>query len=62
MTTTKALAFFRGIVRPLATLVLVVILAAGFWIGKVSADQFLPIVTIVIGFWFGERTKSGKES
>lgn len=44
------------ITRPLVTITFAAVLAVGFMQGKVSQEQFIPIVTITIGFWFGQRT------
>lgn len=42
-------------VRPLVTLMLVLTMCAGFWAGKITADQFGGAATLAIGFWFGSR-------
>ena len=49
----------RSLVRPTVTWLFAVTLCAGFFIGKISADQFLGVAGIAIGAWFGGRT-SGK--
>lgn len=67
--TDKLLAFIRGIVRPVATLTVVFVLAWGFievlsskplpgeiYVGIISA--FLGITGTVIGVWFGGRNAS----
>lgn len=41
--------------RPLVTILLAAVLGWGFIIGRVSADQFVPIVGMVLAFWFGSR-------
>lgn len=51
----------RSMVRPTVTWLLTITLCAGFFAGKINADQFLGIAGIAIGAWFGGRT-SGKSS
>lgn len=41
--------------RPLVTITFAVVLAVGFILGKVTQEQFIPIVTMVVAFWFGQR-------
>lgn len=47
------------LVRPTITWLFAITLCAGFFLGKISADQFLGIASLAIGAWFGSRqTKS----
>lgn len=45
-----------GLVRPACTLLLTSVLCYGFIVGKIPQEQFIPIVVMVIGFWFGTRS------
>lgn len=45
----------NAVTRPLVTIFLVGMLAWGFIQGKLTGEQVVPIVTMVIGFWFGQR-------
>lgn len=50
----------RAAVRPLVTLLMAGAIIVGFFSGSVSADQFLPIATAPILFWFGSRAHKGE--
>jgi len=50
----------RSLVRPIVTFGVVAALIYGFVIKLIVADVFLPVVTIIIGFWFAERTAGKK--
>ncbi len=46
----------RGVVRPAVTLMLAAGVVAGFFLGKLSAEQFMSVAMLVIGFWFVSRS------
>jgi heme O synthase-like polyprenyltransferase len=46
----------NSITRPLVTIMFAAVLAYGFLSGHVTQEQFIPLVTAVVGFWFGQRT------
>lgn len=50
----------NSLTRPLVTLTLTAVLAGGVLSGRVSQDQFMPIVAMVIAFWFGSRQGESK--
>lgn len=50
----------RTAVRPVVTMLFAGAFVAGFFLGKVSQDAFVPVVGMVIGFWFQSRTKAGE--
>ena len=39
-------------VKTIVTLIITVCLAVGFLRGQISVDLFMPIVTLVLGFYF----------
>jgi hypothetical protein len=45
--------------KSIITIVLIGLLAYGFIVGKITSEQFLPILTMVITFYFAK--KSNKE-
>ena len=47
----------RGLVRPVVALAMAGAIVAGFFLGKLTPDQFLPVATAPILFWFGSRSK-----
>lgn len=49
----------QGLTRPVVTLLFAVALVAGFFVGRISGDQFLPIAIAVVSYWFGSR-QAGK--
>jgi hypothetical protein len=51
----------RALVRPVTVYVFVAAVVVGFGAQRLSADQFLPLATLAIGFYFGDRSarKSG---
>ena len=49
---------FRGFVRPLVTYAIVASLIYGFVTKLVTAEVFVPIVMMVIVFWFESREKT----
>lgn len=47
-------------VKTIVTLVLISVFAALAWDGRISEAEFLPIVTLVMGFYFSKpETKDG---
>ena len=48
----------RTLVRPVVTVIMSLAICAGFFSGKLSADQFMPVASAVMLFWFGSRTKA----
>ena len=50
----------RSLVRPIVTFGVVAALIYGFVTKLIAADVFLPVVTIIIGFWFAERAAEKK--
>jgi len=44
-----------SLTRPLVTIGLVAALIYGFLIGRIGGEQFFTVVTMVVGFWFGQR-------
>ena len=47
---------FSGYVRPVVTLTLTAALIGGFFLRIIPSDAFIPMVGMVIGFWFQSRT------
>ena len=45
----------NAVTRPLVTVGLVGALIYGFLIGRIGGEQFFTVVTMVVGFWFGQR-------
>lgn len=45
----------QTLVRPLVTLVLTAGLLGGFLTGKIGAEAYLSVNSVVIGFWFSQR-------
>lgn len=43
--------------KSIITIVLVGLLAYGFVVNKITAEQFLPILTMVMTFYFAKPTK-----
>jgi len=48
-------AFVRTLTRPVATFALVGTACAGFFMDKIPADTFVPLVTAATAFWFAAR-------
>lgn len=46
----------RSAVRPLVTLALTLGVVGGFFTGKLSAEQFMSIALMAIGFYFVDRS------
>lgn len=51
----------RSSVRPLVTMALTGAFIAGFFLGRIPQDAFVPMVSVVVGFWFQSRTQGGGE-
>lgn len=49
----------RGLVRPLLTVGGFSAITVGFLTGRVSVELYLPIVSMMIGYWFAARTPPG---
>ena len=47
--------FIRGLVRPLATFMLVATIVYGFVVGVIGPTEMIAMVGPVLGYWFGER-------
>ena len=41
-------------VKRIIALIITIALVAGFGVGTISGEQFLPLATMVIGFYFGK--------
>lgn len=52
----------RKLVRPIVTLVLTGAAVYGFVVKLISADVFIPLVTMVFTFWFVDRTKKKEKT
>lgn len=46
---------FDQLVRPMVTLALTGAFIWGFILDKIDAQNFVPVVIMAIGFWFGAR-------
>jgi hypothetical protein len=47
---------FRELIRPCITALFACAFVAGFFIGKIPQDAFIPLAGMVIGFWFQSRS------
>jgi hypothetical protein len=45
----------RSLVRPIITILFALGLIGGFFLNRVTADQFLPIAGAVLLWWFADR-------
>jgi hypothetical protein len=45
----------RSLVRPVCTIALTVALVVGFFVGKVSSEQFYTLASAVLLWWFADR-------
>ena len=54
----RFLQLLRGGVRPVLTLIGFIALTAGFLSSKVAADTYVPMVSMMIAFWFATRNRS----
>lgn len=46
----------RALVRPIATLAVLGAFIYGFVMGMIEVGLFVPVVSMVVAFWFGSRT------
>lgn len=46
----------KAIVRPAITMGVAAGVVGGFFVGKLSAEQFMSVAMLVIGFWFVSRS------
>lgn len=46
---------FNSLVRPIVTLGLVLGFIWRFMDGTIPSESYIPVVMLVVGFWFGER-------
>jgi hypothetical protein len=51
----------RSAVRPIVTLLISAGIVAGFFLGKLSAEQFMSVAMLVVGFYFVDRSASKKQ-
>lgn len=49
-------------VKSIVTIILTVVFAALTVTGKVQADQFLTVFTVIIAFYFGSQTQKAADS
>lgn len=52
----------QGATRPLITILFSLAVVLGFFLGRISGDQFLPIAISVVSYWFGSRPASGRDA
>lgn len=52
----KAITNLIGVKRLIA-LIITIALVAGFGVGRITGEQFLPLATMVIGFYFGRGSE-----
>lgn len=50
---------FRSLVRPIVTLLFALGFTIGFFMGKVSQDAYVPIVGMIMTWWFASRSVNG---
>lgn len=48
----------RSLVRPIVTLMFATVFAVGFMMGKVSQDAFVPMVGMIMSWWFASRKEN----
>jgi hypothetical protein len=61
LTATSFLEASTAFIRPIVTLILVIVLSWGFLKAMISPDAFLGIAGMAIGFWFRDR-EANKET
>mgnify|MGYP003396767097 FL=1 len=44
-------------VKRIIALIITIALVAGFGVGRITGEQFLPLATMVIGFYFGRGSE-----
>lgn len=47
--------------KSIITIIMVVSLAVAFFMDKVTAEQFIPLVTMIITFYFAKKSDSKDE-
>lgn len=47
--------------KSIITILMVVALVVGWFIGKVTAEQFIPLVTMILTFYFAKKDKNEVE-
>lgn len=47
--------------KSIITIIMVVSLAVSFFLDKVTAEQFIPLVTMIITFYFAKKDNSKDE-
>lgn len=47
-------------VRRITLLLFALTVCAGFFVGKISSDQFITLATIIIAFYFGQESQAPK--
>ena len=47
--------------KSIITIIMVVSLAVAFFLDKVTAEQFIPLVTMIITFYFAKKDNSKDE-
>jgi hypothetical protein len=50
----------RSLVRPVTTLAIIGVICHGVLVGQITMEAFLPIATLIIKWWFDERTDMRK--
>lgn len=45
-------------VRRITLLLFALAVCAGFFVGKLSSDQFMSLATVIIAFYFGQESKT----
>jgi hypothetical protein len=58
----EKLEILRGLVRPVISILLVLVACYLGIMGKIPPEQFITIVAMVISFHFGERAAKKKEA
>jgi hypothetical protein len=48
----------QGSIRPIVTLLFGLTVCAGFFMERISADQFIPIASAVLLWWFASRQQN----
>ncbi len=47
--------------KSIISIIMVAAMVAGFFTKKVSSDQFVPLVTMIVTFYFAKQDKPDKE-
>lgn len=48
--------------KSIVTLLITITLVIGFIIGKINAEQFMTIATMIFTFYFASKTKGGDDN